>query len=165
MTFLLTIMAVSTKSTTSVTFSLLSDAQFSSFSLSSTSSQSLISLPSDKYTCVVADMMALLCSFSVYVCSAVNNIVQKLIIRYEKIIYLHEHLRLTLKQLFHFPATSPTSSSIWHLWNVLERVLPELKPFFAIKSRSIRKGGSDLSLPVAHDNLNRESVLHLQLHV
>lgn len=81
MLFLLTIIAVSTKSTTSVTFSLLNDAQFSSFSLNSTSSQSLISFPNDKYTCVVADIIALLCSFRVYVCSAVK-------ISFSKTVYL-----------------------------------------------------------------------------
>lgn len=63
--------AFSTSSTTSVTFSRLNDAQCVSVSLNSTSSHNFINLPSDRYTCVVADMIALLFSFSVYDCSAV----------------------------------------------------------------------------------------------
>lgn len=62
----LTWTAFSTSSTTSVTFSWLNDAQFASSSLNNTSSHSLISLPRDRYTCVVAEIIALLFSFNVY---------------------------------------------------------------------------------------------------
>lgn len=62
-----TIIAFSTNSTTSLTLSLFKDAQFLPSSDINTSSHNFINFPSDKLTCVVADIKELLCSFNVNV--------------------------------------------------------------------------------------------------